>query len=695
MRVVAVAVVLAVAGCYGDNSPAPAAAKDAGASAARDAAIDAAATPSADGAVTPDAAPPVTGTIAIARTTIVATDLQPPVAVTVTGPPGAWAVIAVDRGSAGTVVRDTILLDGAGAGSAEYFPCSRTVPGCVGAATLELSFATAPTVVVATAPFELVAPAQVGDVGPCLTGGNVMYLQGDDFIFNGTLQTDPSLAWTATPTVDTVEFDVEGGYRGTFSTSGLGEPLALGVYNDATRADFEVPGTPGLEVESPGRGCNQISGAFEVDDYTTDPSTGAVVSATFGFEQICDGSGELVGCFHYEAAPTPPPASPPPPDPTKVSVQVFAGGVPDTTADAIFTDAAGNVVLDTPVDAFGEAAAALPTGGELTVIQHAAGNYEYLTTYRDVVTGDHVVVGGTSPHAGASDAMHATFAPPAGSTTAALITACGGGGWAKSSQPVGADLTFFDGCRTPTFDMLSIASPSREFVWQTGLTHVPNGNVAIPDAWAPMGSASIALQNLPATGPALSLSWFLQVGAGGTQLLLTQAIPAGSDQIVSLAYPPGAGDGAVVTTNAVTYGLTGESRQVAVSGAPSAVALDFASLPVPLASAVAQDPDGVSWTETAGGADIRTVVWRGVMSNGHRTTWTIYEPYDGTASSSLPGLPAAHAADDPTQLATTLDGASVSYVDYDVLAGFAVTGPTHDYRMHAAFAETNDMRFPL
>ena len=58
------------------------------------------------------------------------------------------------------------------------------------------------------------------------------------------------------------------------------------------------------------------------------------------------------------AEPRAPASEPPPPDPTKVSVQVLnTDGTPDTTAIAIFTNTSGNVVVDTQVDIYGEAAA--------------------------------------------------------------------------------------------------------------------------------------------------------------------------------------------------------------------------------------------------------------------------------------------------------------------------------------------------
>ena len=392
-------------------------------------------------------------------------------------------------------------------------------------------------------------------------------------------------------------------------------------------------------------------------------------SATIGFEEVCDDNPNhpfaVTGCVHYE---TPPPVTVTCPviDPANASVQVFASGYqPDTGAWAIFTDGSGTVTVDTQVDSCGQAQASLPDGGVLTVIQ-TGNNTETINTYRAVANGDHVVVGAPSSTSGTQDTMLATFQPPTGATTAAFMTACGGGSWAKSNQPTNTDLTFYDACRTPTFDMLTIASipyePS-EFVWQTGLTHVPYGNVSVATDWAPMGSASVTLANVPPNSPQMNTTWATEIGASSVQMSNLLIDPVAGDQTLYLKYPPGAGDGAVVNVDIETSMFEWESRSIVEDGAPTSVTIDFTTLPIPIVSSVQQTANGATWTETTGEtADARSLEWRGTLSSGVFVYWYVTEPYDGLASSTLPGLPADHAAEDPTiDPGVQFHGAGVNY----------------------------------
>jgi hypothetical protein len=42
------------------------------------------------------------------------------------------------------------------------------------------------------------------------------------------------------------------------------EPLIVGFYDEATRFPFQSPTKPGLSVSGEGRGCNELTGRFEV-----------------------------------------------------------------------------------------------------------------------------------------------------------------------------------------------------------------------------------------------------------------------------------------------------------------------------------------------------------------------------------------------------------------------------------------------
>jgi hypothetical protein len=103
-----------------------------------------------------------------------------------------------------------------------------------------------------------------------------------------------------------------------FGTDQLGIPMQPGVYENAQRADFASPGHPGLDVEFQNRGCNTVTGRFNVEQATfgTD-STGAQTIQTFTatFEQHCEGAvPALFGTFSFDANPiaAPVPVSPVP-----------------------------------------------------------------------------------------------------------------------------------------------------------------------------------------------------------------------------------------------------------------------------------------------------------------------------------------------------------------------------------------------
>ena len=65
--------------------------------------------------------------------------------------------------------------------------------------------------------------------------------------------------------------------------------LVPGAYNQAQRFPFQPAGTPGVDVSGAGRGCNTVSGRFDVlsASYLAD---GSVQSFAADFEQHCDGS---------------------------------------------------------------------------------------------------------------------------------------------------------------------------------------------------------------------------------------------------------------------------------------------------------------------------------------------------------------------------------------------------------------------
>ncbi len=79
--------------------------------------------------------------------------------------------------------------------------------------------------------------------------------------------------------------------------------LEPGVYEGATRAPFQDPEDPGLSVSGDGRGCNTLTGRFEVLESLITFDAG-VERFDVTFEQYCDGSpSALFGRLRYNATP--------------------------------------------------------------------------------------------------------------------------------------------------------------------------------------------------------------------------------------------------------------------------------------------------------------------------------------------------------------------------------------------------------
>ena len=72
--------------------------------------------------------------------------------------------------------------------------------------------------------------------------------------------------------------------------------LAPGVYEHATRFPFQQATVPGLNVSGEGRGCNTLTGRFEVLEATYGPS-GEVLTFAADFEQHCEGSAPALSGF--------------------------------------------------------------------------------------------------------------------------------------------------------------------------------------------------------------------------------------------------------------------------------------------------------------------------------------------------------------------------------------------------------------
>lgn len=70
----------------------------------------------------------------------------------------------------------------------------------------------------------------------------------------------------------------------------FGVDLTPGAYEGATRFPFNDPSEPGLSIFGDGRGCNTLTGRFDVLEATYDAISGEVISFAVDFEQHCEGA---------------------------------------------------------------------------------------------------------------------------------------------------------------------------------------------------------------------------------------------------------------------------------------------------------------------------------------------------------------------------------------------------------------------
>jgi hypothetical protein len=113
-----------------------------------------------------------------------------------------------------------------------------------------------------------------------------------------------TISVTGTPELVSFRIDTADGlwWSGDFA-SGPGRTLVAGTtYAGATRYPFN-DGTPGLDISGMGRGCNELSGTFTVDEIAFDPD-GTLRTFRVRFEQHCEHSAApaLRGTFAFAAA---------------------------------------------------------------------------------------------------------------------------------------------------------------------------------------------------------------------------------------------------------------------------------------------------------------------------------------------------------------------------------------------------------
>jgi hypothetical protein len=217
-------------------------------------------------------------------------------------------VLGLQRPGAGSL-SVTALKPGPSGTTLYFVPCSSASNSfCAGTQQITLASAASPTQVIAESQtFTLVAPQGIGSDSPCQGGGNTLFFNGDagSYIYSG-IETVTLGAWSASATSSEVHISVDptDSTQGLwwdlyFDASKLADPtLTTQVYEDAERWPFQDAGHPGFDVSGDGRGCNTVSGSFEIEDLQM--SNGTLQSFTATFEHHCEGAAPaLRGCVHF------------------------------------------------------------------------------------------------------------------------------------------------------------------------------------------------------------------------------------------------------------------------------------------------------------------------------------------------------------------------------------------------------------
>ena len=152
----------------------------------------------------------------------------------------------------------------------------------------------------------LVAPAGVGTPANCTPYPRALYFNGSGYIFNGMQNITAGTFHTSGSANPNhlgvrVEASVASmGYWNVELAAPMDMQLGAQVYRNATRWPFQPPTSPGLSVSGSGRGCNQLSGAFEIQTLNLFPD-GGVSELVATFEQFCENqpNNVLRGCVKY------------------------------------------------------------------------------------------------------------------------------------------------------------------------------------------------------------------------------------------------------------------------------------------------------------------------------------------------------------------------------------------------------------
>jgi hypothetical protein len=160
-------------------------------------------------------------------------------------------------------------------------------------------------------------------------------------------------------------FPFSGGFWFLDLAAPQGSRLEPGAYDGAIRYPFQSPSQPGLSVSGDGRGCNTLTGRFDVLDAAFGPN-GYIERLHARFEQHCEGgTPALYGEVNI--------VNPPPPPPLQILLTINKPGAVDkrtgkarvtgTISCTIATSVSINAALNQRLTRF-----ALATGNAFTYI---------------------------------------------------------------------------------------------------------------------------------------------------------------------------------------------------------------------------------------------------------------------------------------------------------------------------------------
>lgn len=214
----------------------------------------------------------------------------------------ATLIASVEPATAGRFVSPMIALGDHGA-RAMFLPCSTAEPSCGGTATLKIARASAPADILAQTTIALVAPPAIGSPATCLTGGNIVVLEGVDFRLPGTTRLTVrgfSVEW---PTrVDIFAANATTDVSIDLGSNQIGIPLIAAVYENAVNGAPTPPGVPHFEMQSLNQPTCPLTSHFQVHDFAFDAQLQAVTSLTATFTQFCttEPTKRITGCVRYQ-----------------------------------------------------------------------------------------------------------------------------------------------------------------------------------------------------------------------------------------------------------------------------------------------------------------------------------------------------------------------------------------------------------